>query len=120
MAELKEALADGKRYESNKMDEDIARDASQGPSTTTIKTALLKIDVVGMLIERRIWAAEVAIDEVATCNAFSDSSPVTGSEIQGMIVDIFKKSGEILRDALPGATLVYGQCDVISKLMAFL
>ena len=120
VADFSDALEAAKRYEEDEVEEEIVRDASKDPAPSTIKLAQSKLDVVGCLIERRIWASEMANDEVSTINAYSDSSPVTGSEVQGMLCDIFKKDNTIRRVTLPGATLSYGQCDAISKMIAFL
>jgi len=115
-----EALLDAKRYEASDSEEEVVRDSRGDPSRTTRMKAAAKADVVGMLIERRLWHEEVAKDEVRSINAFSDSSPVVGVELQGMICDVVKRSGAVRRVHLPCATLVYGQTDAMSKMMAFL
>ena len=101
--------------------DDIAppRDKSMDPSRSGIERSKARLDAVGLLIERRIWAQEVADDCVEAINVFSDASPVVGAEIQGMIVDIVKSDGHIRKVTLPGATLHYGRLDVINKTMAF-
>ena len=49
---------------------------------------------------------------------YSDDSPVIGSELQGMIMDVILKDGTLHRYTLPGSTLAYGHTDTISKAMA--
>jgi len=115
-----EALLDAKRYEGDESEEEITRDRSNDPCTSTLIKAASKLDCVGMLIERRIWHEEVAGDLVKSINAFSDASPVTGAEIQGMLVDVCHKDGTVRKVTLPGANLSYGMTDAISKMMAFL
>jgi len=77
------------------------------------------MDIVGMALERRMWAQEVKDDCVEAVNVYSDASPVTGAEIQGMIVDVVHRAGTVRRVTLPGATLQYGRTDAINKAMAF-
>lgn len=114
-----EAMLDAKRYEENDFDGHIVRDASQDPGKSTLLRSAKRLDLVGMALERRIWAQEVADNEVEACVVYSDASPVTGEEIQGMIVDVCKRNGKTRRVILPGATIFFSMQDAIMKVIAF-
>ena len=51
---------------------------------------------------------------------FTDSSPVTGEEFQGMIADIVFKNGSLRRLTLPDASLGYCNFDAVSKAVSLL
>ena len=55
---------------------------------------------------------------VRSINVFSDASPVTGTELQGMLVDINFTDGTMIRLTLPGSSLAYGHQDTMSKAVA--
>ena len=102
-------------------DEDICtRDKSRDICRTTLQRSTTRIDIVTMLLQRRLFNTYVVNDEVQAITVFSDASPVTGSELQGTIVDICLKSVAITRSTLPGSTLLYGHQDAISKSISFL
>ena len=87
---------------------DARRDPDTGPRATSFERAALKLDIVECLLERRAWAADRATDNVVAVSLYSDSSPVTGGELQGMVMDIIRRIGETRRVVLPGASLFYG------------
>ena len=121
VADIKEALLAAKRYDADisDSDEEVTRDSSKDPSRSNLDRAKARMDRVGMNIERRLFHAEMARDEVLAINAYSDSSPVTGAELQGMVIDICKYGGGKRRVRLPGASLFYGATDAASKAVAF-
>ena len=82
--------------------------------------AKAKVDVVGMLLERRIFAQEVAGDSIESIHCYSDGSPVVGAELQGMLADVVHRDRSIRKITMPGSTLHYGHCDAINKCLAFL
>ena len=113
-------MLDAKRYDAGDVEEEVTRDASQDPGRATLQRAETRLDIVGMNIERRIWHQEVADDAVLAINCYSDSSPVVGMEIQGMLTDVVKTDGSIRRTILPGGSVFYGSQCAISKIMVFL
>ena len=87
VAEFSDALDDAHRYNYEGLDEPPPRDNKMNdPSRRTIDRAKGKVDCVGMLLERRLFAQEMAEDSILAVNCFADSSPVVGSELQGMLV----------------------------------
>ena len=54
------------------------------------------------------------------CTFFSDGSPVTGTEVQGMMLQIIMLTGIAHDFLLPGMALQYGYCRCIDKTVAFL
>ena len=124
VAEFSEAMAAAKRVDAPDVSDDDAeseeRDATNDPKRRQIDIAKAKVDIVGMLLERRQWDQEMTDDSVLGINCYSDSSPTTGIEIQGMAVDVFKKDNSVRRVMLPGATMKYGHFDAINTAMAFL
>ena len=119
VADFSEALDDARRYEMNDFDGEETRDASADPVKSNIMRATRRMDIVGMNVERRLWHAEVANDEVESIQCFSDSSPVTGTEIQGMLVDVIKKVAPRRRVILPCGSVFYGAQDSVAKTMVF-
>ena len=91
------------------------RDSAADPGATSFERVAQKLDVVDMLLERRAWEADRATDNVQAVNLYSDSSPVTGEELQGMVADIMRRMGEPRRIVLPGASLFYGNYSALAK-----
>jgi len=114
-----DAMLDAKRYEENDFTGEVTRDASNDPHKTVLLKASKRLDLVGMAIERRLWHKEVGDDEVEAVVCYSDSSPVTGEEIQGMLVDVCKRDRTVRRVCLPGGSIYYGMQDSIMKTMVF-
>ena len=90
------------------------------PDGATFQRAASKLDMVDMLVERRTWRADRIFDRVAAIHLFSDSSPVTGEELQGMVMDAVYKDGSTRRRTLPGSSLCYGNFGSIAKTVALL
>jgi hypothetical protein len=78
------------------------------------------VDVVDMLLDRRRFLADRIHDRIEAINLYSDGSPNTGLEFQGMIMEVFYKDGTARRIILPGSTLAYGLADAVSKGLALL
>ena len=119
-AELSDALDEAHRYNCEGDEEPEPRDRSHDPAKSTIDRAKAKADLVGALIERRLFAAEVAADDIESIHCFSDGSPVVGSEIQGMIAEVVHRDHSVREITLPGSTLHYGKCDAVNKCVVFL
>ncbi|CAK0911592.1 unnamed protein product [Prorocentrum cordatum] len=96
------------------------RSSADDPSRSTWDRAPQRLDVVGMLLQRRQFHAERKFDMIRSIHLYSDSSPVTSEELQGMIMDVVRKDGGIRRSVLPGSTLAYGQTSAIAKGIALL
>ena len=123
VASFSDALADARRYEHEELDDDaveVPRDATADPSRGTLDRAKARIDAIGMNVQRRQFHAEMAKDEIVGINCHADSSPVTGSEIQGMVLDFCKTDKRVRRIRCPGATLSYSMTDTINKTVVFL
>ena len=120
VADFSEAMQDAKRYEAGDVEEEVQRDASADPSRPTLQRAARRLDLVGMNLERRLWHKEVDDDNVLCVNCYSDSSPVTGTEIQGMLADVVTKDERVRRVTMPGGTVFYGAQDAIQKTMVFI
>ena len=102
-------------------DPEDARDASLDPEKTLLHRALSRADVVAMLLDRREFHADRLFDRVESISIYTDSSPITGAELQGMVADITKTDGTAPRRVvLPGSTLTYGHFDAVSKTIALL
>jgi len=91
------------------------------PSSRTLGRSLLVLDAVSSIFERREWAAVVKNPEtLESMHLFADGSPVTGHEVQGMLVDMCWASGAVTRRVLVAAGLTYGRCSAVDKLLALL
>ena len=91
------------------------RDDTADPVRRSIHRNLAILDSVTMLLERRTFHAEMAIDSLEAVTLQSDASPVVGAELQGMIVEFIHKDGSIRRVTVPGSTLSYGHFDMVHK-----
>ena len=113
---LSEALLDAAYFDADSDDDDeIDRDTSRDPGHTVLAQARQRLDIVGMNIQRRIFHQEMSEDAIEGIACFSDASPVTGEEIQGMAVDILKRDGTVRHVVLPGSSLRFGEADAINK-----
>jgi len=79
-----------------------------------------RVDAVDALLFRRRFRADFKFDNIDTIALYTDSSPVSSSELQGMVCDIKRKDGDHERVVLPGSTLCYGMTDSVSKTIALL
>jgi hypothetical protein len=99
--------------------DEVERGSGKDASQRTICRSYGRMDIVGMHLDRRRWHAELATDAVDAIVIYTDASPVTGSELQGMIADVALKSGEVRRVIMPGSTLSYGHYGIVGKTIAF-
>ena len=76
--------------------------------------------MVDCLIERRTFHADRLADSIASIVLYTDSSPVTGEELQGMCMDVTCKDNTYRRSVLPGASIGYGLCNAIQKAVPLL
>jgi hypothetical protein len=81
-----------------------------------------KLDAVGMLVERRELKdlCRNRPDELVSAHLFTDASPVTKSELQGMILELCMACGAILVFVMPGVMMHYGSNSVFDKALAFI
>jgi len=94
------------------------RNTSDDVSRTARQTAFTRADILGMLLQRREFKANRLCNKIQTIHLFTDASPVTGEELQGMIMETILFGMQVIRDVLPGSTLAYGQFGAISKTIA--
>ena len=94
--------------------EDQKRDTSVDPRKPGLVRAFEQIDVVDCLLHRRRFRADFAHDNLLAINLFSDKSPNSGDELQGMVMVVWRKQGAPMNVIMTGATLNYGHTDVIS------
>ena len=88
------------------------------PSRQNLDRAGSRLDLVDCLLLRRCFEADRIYDRVQSIHLYSDSSPVTGEELQGMLMDIFFYDGSTDRVVLPGCTLAYGCFNAVAKSLA--
>jgi len=115
--DLSEAMQDFKMYECDDFTGEVQRDTSRDPRKSSNFRNQRRVDLVGMLVQRRQWHKEVLDDEVSAIIAYSDSSPVVGMEIQGMQCDVCRKDQSIRSVIMPGSNVYYGIQDAISNMM---
>ena len=118
--EFTDALDDAHRFNYAGDDGPPKRDSSSDPSRGVIDRGKAHADAVGMLLERRIFADEMASDSIEAINCYTDASPVVGAELQGMIVDFVHRDRSVRKTTLPGSTLHYGHCDAVNKSVSFM
>lgn len=87
----------------------------------TLRESMMRLDVVSMNMERRqwhIWAMDPEL--VISIHLYSDGSPVTGTEVQGMLYDLFLSDGTFHRSIMPGMSLPTGFVGVLAKAVVLL
>ena len=91
------------------------------PSPAQIRRARVQLDAVSNNVRRRYMTDLYRRgDEVVSAHLFSDGSPVTGVEIQGMLIQVWLVSNTLLEMVMPGVHLAFGQYGLSSKVYAFL
>jgi len=116
--EFTEAVDDAHDYEH--AGDGSKRDSSVDPSRTSIDRGMQKLDITDLLLHRRELHADAKTDNLVAVSLFSDASPTTGTEVQGMVLDLLRRDGSTDRIVLPGCTLLYGMFDAVSKAVALL
>jgi len=111
------ALADGHAFDASDSEAE-ERDASLDPGRSSLDRAKARAEVVSILLERRRFHADRVHDAIDAITLYTDASPTTGLEFQGMVADVFRKNGQLERITLPGSTLCYGMQDAVAKSMA--
>ena len=101
-------------------DMEVERDSSNDPSRHALQLAASRMDLVDCLLHRREFQADYEHDTLFAINAFSDGSPSSGEELQGMVIDVFRRDRDPERITLPGSTLPYSRFDAVSKSIALL
>jgi len=119
VAEFTDALEDVDWYNCPDGNPPPKRDRKIDPSRSTIDRAAAVVDIVGMLMHRRVFEDVCANDATQSIRCYSDSSPVVGNEMQGMLCDFIHFDGSMRRTTLPGMTLHYGHYDAVNKVIAF-
>jgi len=113
-ADFTVAMNASHRYDRGVVSE-TTRDDKDDPDGSTILKAKSKFDVVDCLMWRRQFAADRKLDRILHITLNSDSSPTTGQEIQGQVVDIVYRDKSHRNIVLPGASLCYGHLDAMNK-----
>ena len=107
-------------YETESEDQQPARKRRKGLEGTAIRRSRIRMGSITLNLERRLFADLYANhrDEVDSMHAFSDGSPVTGREVQGMALElVMLNSVEVF--ILPGVQLAYGEHSLAGKMLAF-
>ena len=89
---------------------------------TAVHAANLRLDATTMLIERRLIKDihENAPESVVSVHLWSDGSPVTGLELQGMVLQFMFVAGTVWTIILPGVVLRFGGTRLIGKAVALM
>ena len=91
-------------------------------SRASMDTYCLPLDTVANSIQRRqfkqIYKEEP--ESVISIHVYSDGSPVTGSKVQGMVIDIAFITGLIQTIVMPGCVMLHGRSRAVDKAIVFL
>ena len=115
-----EALDEAENYLALDVEDFSRRDSTRDPSRSALCNALATADVVCCLLHRRCFEAWFQEDVIKCICLYSDASPVVGTEIQGMVVDVMFRDGAFERIILPGSTIAYDAAYTIGKGIALL
>ena len=91
------------------------------PKRTVLQLARQKLDAVATILDRRQLQHLIRSrsEEIDSVHAYSDASPVTGKELQGMVLDIISISGALTRYIMVGVMLHFGGTRLVDKAIAF-
>ena len=125
LAETSLALSDAIDFVADGDDErsaDLQAAAPKKPRRTMLQRSRLRLDATNMLTTQREIAHiyENEPESLQSCHVYSDASPVTGSEIQGQLLEFIFQSGLVWLLILPGVCMHYGANAVLNKCVAFL
>ena len=67
------------------------RDATNDDRRTSVERAKAKLDVLSCSLDRREFHADCIHDAIDAIHLYTDASPTTGLEMQGMVADVYKK-----------------------------
>ena len=96
------------------------RDASNDPGEAELRRTMSKLDICDCLLWLRKLHAARVFDLLFALNVFTDSSLVSGHELQGLVMDVWWSltSGE--RVTLPGTSLAHRLFDGINETIGLL
>ena len=80
----------------------------QLPQGGGVQRSRLRLDSTACGLFRRMMLFWMVNDMVLCANLFTDASPVTGVEIQGMILELCMRTGQYAEYVLPGTCMPYG------------
>ena len=82
----------------------------------------LKLDAVTMNIERRECMDLICNrqETIQSVHVYSDASPVTGAELQGMVLEVFLTIGALMTFIMPGCVMHFGQSGAVNRAVAYL
>ena len=109
------------------LDDDVqmAQDANaarkKDPNATTITRNRVRLDPVAMLLTRRKLRHIFNTDKTffVSGHLYTDGSPVTGQELQGMVLQLMQRDGTMWELVMPGVALTYGKYGLADKTVAF-
>jgi hypothetical protein len=99
---------------------DTPRPRDADPAKSSLQRAMARADVLGMLLDQRLFAMWRVLDLLVAVQVYTDASPVTGEELQGLILECLLRDGTVHSMVLPGSTLTYGQYGALAKVVALL
>ena len=107
---------------SEALKDEVAAHKPQTPRKSSLYRAGLKLDPVCMNIERRQFKHmhRCCPDVIVSAHIFADGSPVTGLEIQGMVLQLALIQGIFRNIILPGVCLHFGGMSTMDKAIALL
>ena len=98
----------------------LARDSKGDVTKHAISAAKARMDIIQCLLDRREFEADRITDNIIHITLMSDSSPTTGEEIQGQVVDYVRRRGGHRRTTLPGVSISYSHCNAVNKTVGLL
>jgi hypothetical protein len=92
------------------------------PRREALRQARLRLDAVTMNVERRYFQNIIQNkkEEIQSIHLYSDGSPVSGAELQGMVMEFCMTIGTIMTVVMPGVMLHFGGTRLIDKAIAFI
>ena len=107
---------------SNELLDEVTGQLPERPRKSALHHARMKLDAVAMNIERREFADLLGNrpHELESAHLFTDASPVTGTELQGMVLELFLITGMLMKVVMPGVVLHFGGTRLIDRIIAFL
>jgi len=101
-------------------EEDEEAGTHKGTDPRSLARARARFDIVDCLVGRRKMKEWLSKGLVQGICLYSDASPVTGTELQGLVCDVMVEGIGLQRTILPGASMSYGKYDAVNKCIALL
>jgi hypothetical protein len=94
----------------NSLFDEIYKNKGANPGKSVLRAGRLQLDATAMLLDRRYFRDLININSetVQSAHIYTDGSPVTGTELQALLLELFFHDGTMVTKILPGVGMKGG------------